>query len=231
MHVSTIVAGVYEVPGYSRSYIIDGDEGVTLIDTGLPRRHGAIIDGLAAIGRSMADVRAIAITHSHVDHVGGAAALEREATAPLFASAIDAPAIRGDEASPLPPVLDRIPFLTPLFHLVPGPERVDVDHLVAEGDSAGLPGDLTVVNSPGHTPGHVSFLLDRNGGVLFVGDAAMSTKTGNIKRGWMNRSTPTFDASLRHIAEFEFEVAFFGHSGRLAGSAAGAFKRFAASLR
>jgi glyoxylase-like metal-dependent hydrolase (beta-lactamase superfamily II) len=109
--MDTMIPGGYEVPGYSRSYIIDGDEGVTLIDTGLPNRHGAIIDNLAAIGRSMADVRAIAVTHSHTDHVGGAAALKRETTAPLFASAIDAPAIRGEEASPPPLVLDRVRFL------------------------------------------------------------------------------------------------------------------------
>ncbi len=230
MHVDTIVSGVYEVPGYSRSYIIDGDEGVTLIDTGLPGRHRAIIDGLAAIGRSLANVRAIAVTHSHFDHVGGAAALKRETTAPLYASAIDAPAIRGDEASPPPPALDRVPFIESLLRLVPRSRSVDVDQFVAEGDTGSLPEDLAVVDTPGHTPGHVSFLLDRSGGALFVGDAAMSTRNGEIKRGFMNRSTPTFDASLRHIAEFDFEVAFFGHSGRLAGSAATAFKRFAAAL-
>lgn len=228
--MDTIVSGVYQVPGYARSYIIDGDEGVTLIDTGLPGRHRAIVDVLAAIGRSPADIRAIAVTHSHADHVGGAAALKRETTAPLFASAIDAPAIRGEEPSPPPPALEQVPFIESLLRLVPRSRSVDVDQFVAEGDTGSLPEDLAVVDTPGHTPGHVSFLLDRGGGALFVGDAAMSTKSGEVKRGFMNRSTPTFDASLRHIAEFEFEVAFFGHSERLTGSASAAFQRFAASL-
>jgi glyoxylase-like metal-dependent hydrolase (beta-lactamase superfamily II) len=228
--MEAIVPGIHQVPGYSRSYIIDGDDGVTLIDTGLPKRQGAIIDTLAAIGRSMADVRAIAVTHSHADHVGGAAALKRETDAPLFASALDAPAIRGEEPSPPPLVLDRIPFLKPLLRLMPGADGVGVDGLVGEGESAGLPDDLSVIDTPGHTPGHVSFLLDRAGGVLFVGDAAVATKAGEVKRGWMNRSTPAFDTSLQHIAEFDFDVAFFGHSAPLQSPAAAAFKRLAASL-
>ena len=228
--METIVPGVHEVTGYVRSYIIDGDQGVTLIDTGLPKRQGAIIDALAGIGRSISDVRAIAVTHSHADHVGGAAALKMETEAPLFASTLEAPAIRGEESVPAPPFLDLVPFLKPLMRVMPRADSVEVDRLVGEGQLAGLPDDLSVIDTPGHTPGHVSFLLDRAGGVLFVGDAAVSTKAGEVKRGWMNRSTPAFDSSLRHIAEFDFDVAFFGHAAPLPVPAGAAFKRFAASL-
>ena len=131
----------------------------------------------------------------------------------------------------MPPFLDKVPFLKPLFRLMPGADGVEVDHLISEEGATGLPEDLRVIETPGHTPGHVSLLLDREGGVLFVGDAAVATKSGQIKRGWMNRSTPTFDASLRHIAEFDFGVACFGHSEALGTAAAAAFQRFGASLR
>ncbi|MDF1596015.1 MAG: MBL fold metallo-hydrolase [Acidimicrobiia bacterium] len=228
--MESIAPGVHLVPSYSNAFIIDGDAGVTLIDTGMPRRHGAMLDALAALGRARGDVTAIAVTHSHVDHVGNAAVLKRETGAPVFASAVDAPAVRGDEPAPAPLFLDRVRFLKPIYRLMPGAEGVEVDHLIGEGKSTGLPEDLTVIDTPGHTPGHVSFLLDRQGGVLFVGDAAVRTKAGEIKRGWMNRSTPTFDASLRHLAGFDFEVAVFAHSAPLVGSAAAAFKRFAASI-
>ena len=224
--MGSIVAGVHEVSGYSRSFIIDGDDGVTLVDTGLPKRDGAIVNVLASIGRSLEDVRAIAITHAHVDHFGSAAVLKQKTDALLFSSAVDAAAIRGDEATPHPLFLDRLPFLKPVFRLMPGADPVEVDHMVGEGADGALPEDLSVIDTPGHTPGHVSFLLDRAGGVLFVGDAAVATKRGEIKRGFMNRSTPTFDASLRHIAEVEFDVALFGHSSPLKTSAAGAFRRF-----
>lgn len=228
--MKSIATGVFQVPGFSRSFIIDGDEGVTLIDTGLPGRSAGIIKALTSIGRSSRDVAAIVITHSHADHTGGAAALKGETGALIYASAVDAPAVRGDEPEALPPFLDKIPFLKPLFRLMPGADGVEVDHLISESGAAVLPEDLRVIETPGHTPGHVSLLLDRDGGVLFVGDAAVATKNGEVKRGRMNRSTPTFDASLRHVAEFDFEVAGFGHSEALESSAALAFKRFAATL-
>ncbi len=95
-----ITTGVYQVSGFSRSYIIDGDEGVTLIDTGLPGRQAAIIDVLQSIGRSVQDVNTIVITHSHADHTGGAAVLKGETGALLYASAVEAPAVRGEERAP-----------------------------------------------------------------------------------------------------------------------------------
>jgi glyoxylase-like metal-dependent hydrolase (beta-lactamase superfamily II) len=225
-----IVSGVYPVPGTSKSFLVDGDQGVTLIDTGMPRHHKAIARVLDGIGRTWSDVRAIAVTHSHADHVGSAAAVKRQSGAPLFASAADAPAIRGDEPTVPPPVFDRFRFLLPLFRVMPGAEDVAVDHLVGENDPGPLPEDLSVVDTPGHTPGHLSYLLDRAGGVLFVGDAAVATRRGEVKRGFMNASTPRFDASLRHIAGFDFDVALFAHSVPLLRGAAGAFRRFASGL-
>jgi glyoxylase-like metal-dependent hydrolase (beta-lactamase superfamily II) len=229
--VRTNVPGVYAVPGYSRSYIIDGDEGVTLIDTGLPNQHMMVVETLTTIGRRLSDVNAITITHAHADHYGGAAALKRATDATLFASRIDAPAMQGDEPTTPPPVADRLRFLKPIVSLMPGADPVEVDRLLAEGDTARLPEDLQVIDTPGHTPGHISFLLDRSGGVLFVGDAAVATKAGKVKRGIFNARTPAIDHSLRHIAEFQFEVALFAHSRPLTDSAAGAFQAFAAKLR
>ena len=226
-----IASGVYQIPSYSNAYIVDGDSGVVLVDTGMPKRHGVILDALKAIGREPGQVTAIAITHAHVDHAGNAATLRRETNAPVIASDIDAPALRGEEEYPLPLFLDRIPFLKPLFRLLPSAEATEVDHPVGEGESSALPADLRVIASPGHTPGHVSFLLDRDGGILLVGDAAVATKDGRVKRGFMNRSTPTFDASIRHIAEYDFEIALFAHSRHLEKGASIAFRELAESMR
>lgn len=228
--MDSIAQGIHQVPGYSRSFIIDGDDGVTLIDTGLPKKDDAVVEVLLSIGRSVEEIRRIGITHAHADHFGNAAVLKQRSGAVVFAPKADAAAIQGEEDTPPPPFLDRLPFLKPVFRLVPGADPVDIDVVIGEGDHDRLPGDLRVIDTPGHTPGHISFLLQRAGGVLFVGDAAVATKSGEVKRGWMNRSTPLFDASLRHIAEFDFEIAVFSHSRPLEGDAAGAFRRFAEKL-
>lgn len=50
---------------------------------------------------------------------------------------------------------------------------VQVDYLVVGDEDVRLPQDLAAIATPGHTPGHTSFLPDRAGGVPFVGDAAV----------------------------------------------------------
>lgn len=228
--MDTIISGVHRISGgYVNAYVIDGDEGVTLVDTLLPKKEGAIAKALGEIGRSLSDVAAIVLTHSHADHSGSAAAVKAASGAALYVSADDVAAVRGQEKPPPPPVADRVPFLKPIMRLFPAPAPVVVEHVIGEGTGGRLPEDLQVIDTPGHTPGHVSFLLEREGGLLFVGDAAVARK-GEIARGWMNRAEPTFDASLRHIAEFEFERAVFGHAAPLLTGAGAAFERFVASI-
>ena len=113
--------------------------------------------------------------------------------------------------------------------MLPTPAPVVVEHVIGEGLDDALPEDLKVIDTPGHTPGHVSYLLERDGGLLFAGDAAVAKK-GEVTGGLMNRGQPTVDASLRHIAEFEFERAVFGHAAPLQSGASDAFKRLAAKL-
>lgn len=223
-----IVQGVYQVSKGVNSFVIDGDEGVVLVDTGLPKRHGAIIEGLSSIGRAIESVRAIVITHGHSDHTGGTAALKLQSDAAVIASAIDSPIVRGETAPPAPPVID-LPGLRLLAKLVPTPQGAQVDHEISDGEVP-IASDLRAIPTPGHTPGHISLLLDREGGVLFAGDSAMVTRSGGIQRGFINRKTPTFDASLKAMAAEEFTTACFGHSSALTSGASGAFKAFVGQL-
>ena len=75
MKLELLIEGVYELrTGTVNSYIIDGDSGVTLVDTQVRGREDAIAQNLRALGRTLDDVTAILLTHSHTDHTGSAAA-------------------------------------------------------------------------------------------------------------------------------------------------------------
>lgn len=226
-----VADGVYQVKRGFRAFIVDGDDGVTLIDTGLPKQGGFILAGLAEIGRSVEDVQAILLTHSHFDHSGNAGYLKDKSGGELYCSVEDAPAVSGKAAVPTPPVLDRglLRFLKPLFGILPSGDPAEVDHEISDGFVVSAPEDLRAVATKGHTPGHMSYLLDRAGGVLFVGDAA-SQRRGQVVLGWFNNPTAQIEQGVKTLAGLEFDIACFGHAEPLTGEASAAFERYAASL-
>jgi len=225
-----VTDGLYQVGKGYQAFIIDGDEGVTLVDTGLPNKTEYITDGLAAIGRCLEDVRHIVITHAHVDHIGGLGVIASGSGAETLCSPGDAPAVEGKVPMTPPPMMVRFPFLKIMLKMFPDAEPVEVDRLVAPGDTLALSGDLTVLATPGHTPGHLSFLLDRSGGVMIVGDAASANKRGKVVRGFFNAPTPEIDASIKAIATHDFAMAVFGHAAPIRKGASGAFAETAAKM-
>ena len=60
------------------SYLIADQDGVTIIDAGLPGYWKLVQAELAAMGKSLSDVRALILTHGDTDHIGFAARLHRE---------------------------------------------------------------------------------------------------------------------------------------------------------
>ena len=96
-------------------------------------------------------------------------------------------------------------------------------HLDGDGPT-GVTG-VTALHTPGHTTGHVSYLLDRHGGVLFAGDVATNL-SGRIRRPPkpVTPDMPTNEASMRRLAELDFDTVVFGHGKALVGGAAAKFR-------
>lgn len=221
--------GVHRLSVGSNAYLVDGDQGVVLVDTGILGRLPRIRDGLSAIGRHLSDVRAVLVTHAHPDHVGSAAAVVQAGSGPVCMSPTDALVARGEAPQQPPPMMDLLGPLKLLFALAPKPHPVTVAHEVDATHGSGLPEDWRVIETPGHTPGHLSFVLDRAGGLLFAGDAAMVSRRGRVVRGVCNGRSHVVDASIARLAEHDFAAAYFGHGRPLTSRAADAFRRCAES--
>lgn len=143
---------------------------VTLIDTGLPGSAAKVLAYLRALGRDPLDLQRIILTHQHVDHVGGLAALAAQTGAEVIAPAGDTPAIEGRAPRELPKGPLRPAFS--LF-LLPRLQTAKVTRQVRPGERIPVfaaDGGLRVIDTPGHTLGHASFYLPGRR-LLFAGDA------------------------------------------------------------
>lgn len=142
-------------------YFVREEDGLTLIDTGLPGSAKAII---AAAESLEAPIRRIALTHAHGDHVGSldalAAALPK---AEILFTARTARFLTGDLS------LDADEPQAKLRGSFPHCQTQASRHL-HPGDQVG---SLEVIAAPGHSPDHIAF-LDRRDGTLIAGDAFQS---------------------------------------------------------
>ena len=170
------------------SYLVEEAGEVTIVDAGLPGHYDALPRELAAMGRTIADVRAVVLTHGHTDHIGFAQRLHGEHRVPVSVHELDAALARGEAPNPakgLGPV--RIaPLLTFLwFALRSGGLRTPPLLEVATfGDGATLdvPGSPRVIPVPGHTPGSAALHLPSRD-ALFVGDALATYAVTSGRRG------------------------------------------------
>jgi glyoxylase-like metal-dependent hydrolase (beta-lactamase superfamily II) len=143
--------------GFVNAYLVREDDGFTLVDTTLPKHASDLIEAARSAG---GEIRRIALTHGHGDHVGSLDELRDTLgpEVPVLMGDLDARIHTGEK------VTDRKP--TGSWPTV----RTTPDERLKGGDRVG---SLEVVESPGHSPGHIAF-LDPRTGVLIAGDVFSS---------------------------------------------------------
>ncbi len=146
------------------AYVIETSEGLVLVDSGLASDAGLLKSQLERLGLDWKQVRAVLITHAHIDHSGGAEHLRVAAGAKVYAGAGDAGVLRA--GGPREAFFSTFSLAGGTLH----PSAVDVE--LKGGESLTF-GDARIraLAMPGHTPGSVCYLLERDGlRALFTGD-------------------------------------------------------------
>jgi glyoxylase-like metal-dependent hydrolase (beta-lactamase superfamily II) len=204
-------------PRHVHCYLLRGDDGWTLVDTGLGLKEPSWEEILAQVDGPVAR---IFITHMHPDHVGGAEAAARATGAPVLQGRLDyaqCERVWGSDDWP-----ERIADWF-VIHGVPphvAEELIESGHVFADfvrfawNPTLVDPGDEVdgwrVIAMPGHADGHL--VLHRDG-VLVAGDTLLAPITPAIGLYPESRPDPLGDyaETLAAIAELAPHVSYGGH--------------------
>jgi N-acyl homoserine lactone hydrolase len=196
---------------------------IAVFDTGMGHHDRSIVAALAAEGIAPGDVTLVFNTHAHVDHSHNNILFTR---ARIFCSARDREWTRkvhdvlarhdqpaSDEIAPFYPELAGGSFNPKLIRKVLGIEKMLWDEArwgrseqaVWLEDNPELPSGISVMPTPGHSPHHVSFVIqtaDRP--ALICGDALLLRGEENYEAPMMPPwNTPMYRASQARIQAFE----------------------------
>ncbi|CAM2742859.1 MBL fold metallo-hydrolase [Mycobacterium intermedium] len=203
--------------------LVTDDKGILLIDAGYPGDRDDVLATLRALGHGPADVRAILLTHAHIDHLGTAIWFAREHGTPVFCHDREVGHVKRDYLEQVKITALALRLWRPRWakwtvHVVRSGglirEGIPTALPLTDDVAAGLPGHPRPVFSPGHTNGHCSYLVD---GVLVSGDALI---TGHplLRHSGPQLLPEIFSysqedciRSLSALAEVETEVLAPGH--------------------
>ena len=190
------------------SYLVEEDGGLTLIDAGISGQWSDLTAELAAMGRTIGDIRGVLLTHGDTDHVGFAERLRRDHGVPVHVHEADAALARGETKKSVPMGPKKLgPLLRFLWYAGRrgGLRTTPLAEIstFADADVLDLPGRPRIIHIPGHTPGSVAIHVP-SVDALFVGDALT---TGHVLTGASGpRPAPfTMDpsAALASLARLE----------------------------
>jgi len=202
-----LAPGVHRIDGIGgvNAYLVVADDGLYVVDTGMPGNVDRILAFIRRTGHEPGEVREIVITHSDPDHTGSAVRLKEATGARIAIHAADAPALAGT------PGVRATGWAGAVFRaaalLIRAP-HAEPDRTLDEGDTVA---GFRVLHVPGHTAGSIA--LHRDDGVVISGDALLSDSKGALE---LPRKALALDyeralASARRIRELEPSLLLPGH--------------------
>ena len=207
-----VAEGVYQIRtlGANVTAIFSGRE-TLLVDAGARGSRPSIAAGMRSLGSSLDRVSLIVLTHYHPDHTGGLATLVKTTSAKVCAHRADAGYLDGTEPAPSPFSGELVasitrPFMGPLYG-----NSVQVDHSLEDGDTLLDDESVTVVHTPGHTPGSICLYMPSRR-LMIVGDVLQ------YRRRRLSPPSASFTQdfsqamkSLGKLLPLDFETICFSH--------------------
>jgi glyoxylase-like metal-dependent hydrolase (beta-lactamase superfamily II) len=181
LEISATIMGKIDV--VNPTLIWDKDMAV-LIDTGYPGQLPLIREAILKAGMPLDSLNKIIITHQDIDHIGSLPSILKDTmqSIEVLANEVEKPYIEGvkhlmkitpeaiaNAGANLPesmPIEWREAFIA----ILKKPPHAPVDTIVTDGEELPYCGGISVINTPGHTPGHIS-LYHKPSKTLIAADA------------------------------------------------------------
>lgn len=183
MFLKNVAPGIHLIQSHNvNCYLLEDDQGLTLVDAGLPRVWNELGHAIRELGRAPADLKALVLTHAHFDHVGVAAKLVERLDIPVYAHHQDvtlaAHPYRYAHENPAAAYPLRHPraipvLLSMVFGGAAAVKGVTVSQPLEAGQEVPVPGCPRVVLSAGHTYGHCALHMPQSD-ALITGDALVT---------------------------------------------------------
>ncbi len=207
--------------------LIWDNDTVILVDTGYPGQLPLIKEQMERAGVSFAKLNKIIITHQDLDHIGSLPAVLKELPhkAEVLSDEIEAPFIQGDKhllnltPDAIEQAINTLPAEVPeewrvsFRKVLENPPGAKVDIILADGLELPYCGGITVIGTPGHTPGHIS-LYHKVSKTLIAADALI------VENDQLLGPTPQYcldlqlaQQSLKRFTEYDIETVICFHGG------------------
>ena len=180
-HVATEVAdGVYQLSSNMvNMHLIEDDDGLTLVDAGVPGHMELLESGLERIGAELSDIQALILTHIHPDHIGLAEPLRQKGIPVWVHEKGHEAAVEGLGKPPLGLFLIMWrPAYVRMFRALMQAGMLDAEPITeantfTDGQVLDVPGRPEVIHTPGHSRDHCSFWME-DSRILLAGDALVT---------------------------------------------------------
>jgi len=158
-------------------YLLVENDQITLIDTGIAGNGKAILSAVNSFGFPPTSIKQILITHADGDHYAALPEILQFSGAKVYTSPSEANAIRnGTSSRELKPKNSVQKIVFSMTHKLFQSPACHVDVLLTPGETLPIWGGLLVLDTKGHTPGHISFYSPTKK-ILFAGDSIWGTKS------------------------------------------------------
>lgn len=216
-----------EKGGHVHAFLLDNGVGLSLIDALFDTDAKMILAEIAAMGHQPSYLKHIIATHAHRSHIGGIAELKRQSRARVYAHEWEIGIIEGQRKSTKVSIWPKAPLAAYKLQFglaigIDGHAPCIVDQALKEGDRVG---PLTILSTPGHTPGCLSFYWPEKK-ALFVGDVMVTWP--RVEAGWAGLTLDMREnvRSVGKLSDFgNIEIIGVGHGEPIAQGGIGVLKR------